>query len=150
MSTSWCRRRKNHYLLIKLDIGCKMNNNVNSSIDLLRQWYSFHSLKSLLETKVGIGINCNSPHLNVYETSWKSRTFVLVCLFVCLLAWWCLTPLSTILQLYRAVIFIGGGNRSTRRKPPTRRKAITNFITLCYINYTGTHKFSGDWDCFHR
>ena len=30
--------------------------------------YNFHSLKSLLETKVGIGINCNLPHLNVYET----------------------------------------------------------------------------------
>jgi len=31
---------KKHDLLIKLDIGCKMNNNVNSSIDLLRQWYN--------------------------------------------------------------------------------------------------------------
>jgi len=30
---------------------------------------------------------------------------------------WCLTPLS------------GGGNRSTRRKPPTSRKSLMNFIT---------------------
>jgi hypothetical protein len=32
---------------------------------------------------------------------------------------WCLIPLSTIFQLYRVVSFIGGGNRRTRRKPPT-------------------------------
>jgi len=25
--------------------------------------------------------------------------------------------------------FIGGGSRSTRRKPPTYRKSLTNFIT---------------------
>jgi len=31
---------------------------------------------------------------------------------------WCVTPLSIIFQLYRdGYSFIGGGNRSTRRKP---------------------------------
>jgi hypothetical protein len=39
---------------------------------------------------------------------------LLVCLFV---AWWCLTPLSTIFQLYRGVSFIGGGNWSILIKP---------------------------------
>jgi hypothetical protein len=29
-----------------------------------------------------------------------------------------------------AVSFIGGGNRSTRRKPTTCRKSLTNFITI--------------------
>jgi len=33
-----------------------------------------------------------------------------------------------------AVSFIGGGNRSTRRKPPTCRKSLANFITYCNIS----------------
>ena len=41
----------------------------------------------------------------------------------------CLTPLSTILQVCRGVSFIGGGKRSIRRKPPTCRKSLTNFMT---------------------
>ena len=32
--------------------------------------------------------------------------------------------------------FIGGGNRRTRRKPPTCRKLLTNFITSCCIEHT--------------
>jgi hypothetical protein len=42
---------------------------------------------------------------------------------------WRLTPLSTIFQLYSGIQFYGGGNQSTRRKPPTCRKSLTNFIT---------------------
>jgi len=42
-------------------------------------------------------------------------------------------PLSTIFQLYFSYIvvvsFIGGGNQSTRGKPPTCHKSLTNFIT---------------------
>jgi hypothetical protein len=34
------------------------------------------------------------------------------------------------------VSFIGGGNRSAWRKPPTSRKSLTNFITQCCIEYT--------------
>jgi len=33
-------------------------------------------------------------------------------------------PLSTIFQLYRVGQFIGGGNRSTGRKPPTCSKSL--------------------------
>ena len=33
-------------------------------------------------------------------------------------------------------IIIGGGNRSTRRKPSTCRKSLTNFITYCCIEHT--------------
>jgi len=40
---------------------------------------------------------------------------------------WCVTTLSMIFQ-FVAVSFIGGRNRSTRRKPPTCRKSMTNFI----------------------
>jgi hypothetical protein len=42
---------------------------------------------------------------------------------------WCITSFSTIIQLYRGVSFIGGGNRSTRIKPTTFRKSQTNFTT---------------------
>ena len=34
------------------------------------------------------------------------------------------------------VIFLGGGNRSTQRKPLTHHKSLTNFITKCCIEYT--------------
>jgi hypothetical protein len=47
-----------------------------------------------------------------------------------------LTSFSTIFQLYRVGQFNGGWNRGTRRKPPTCRKSLTNFITLCCIEYT--------------
>jgi len=36
---------------------------------------------------------------------------------------------STIFQLYCDVSFIGGGNRSTQRKPLTCHKSLTIFIT---------------------
>jgi hypothetical protein len=34
-----------------------------------------------------------------------------------------------------AISFVGGGNRRTRRKSPTWRKSMTNFITQCCIEY---------------
>jgi len=42
---------------------------------------------------------------------------------------WCLMPLSTIFSYIVAVHFIVGRNRSTRRKPPTCHKPLTNCIT---------------------
>ena len=44
-------------------------------------------------------------------------------------SWLWLMPLSTIFYLFLMVSFIGGGNRSTRRKPQTCCKSPTNFIT---------------------
>ena len=41
-------------------------------------------------------------------------------------------PLSTIFSYIVAVSFIGGGNRSTRRKPHTCHNSLTDFITLLY------------------
>ena len=56
---------------------------------------------------------------------------ILTCISGLGLGLWCLTSPSTIFQLYRRleVSFIGGGNRSTLRKPLTCRKSVTNFIT---------------------
>jgi hypothetical protein len=50
---------------------------------------------------------------------------------------WCLTPLSTLFQLYRE------GNRRTWRKPPICRKSLTNFITY-RLSWIRTHNVS--WD----
>ena len=49
--------------------------------------------------------------------------------------WFGFTPLSTIFTYIMAVSFIDGGNRSTRGKPPTCRKSLTNFITKCCNEY---------------
>ena len=38
---------------------------------------------------------------------------------------WCSTPLSTIFSHIVAVIFIGGGNQSSQRKPPTWHMSLT-------------------------
>jgi len=40
------------------------------------------------------------------------------------------------ISIIMAVSFIGGGNQSTVRKPPTCRKLLTNFITQCCIEHT--------------
>ena len=57
----------------------------------------------------------------------KDASYLLMSFFSCsMLELWCLTPLSTIFQLHHvAVSFIGGGNRSIRRKP-----AAKNLITV--------------------
>ena len=49
---------------------------------------------------------------------------------------WCLTPLSTIFQLYRGDHFYWRGNWSKRRKPPTYRKSLTKlYHTMLYRVY---------------
>jgi len=61
---------------------------------------------------------------------------------------------ATFFQQYLS--FIGGGIRSTRRKSPTCRKSLTNFITQCCIEYTSPrtgfdrHYFNGDRYWLHR
>jgi len=42
---------------------------------------------------------------------------------------WCHFQQYFSYNVYRGVSFIGRGNRSTRRKPPTCRKSLTNCIT---------------------
>jgi len=60
---------------------------------------------------------------------------------------WCLTPLSTIFQLYRGDHFIGGVNRSIRRKPPTCDNSLYHIMLYrvhLTMNKVRTHDFSGD------
>jgi hypothetical protein len=66
--------------------------------------------------------------------------------FITLRLWlYCIMPIS----------FIDGGNQSTRRKPPTCRKTLTNFITYVVLsiprlNRIRTHNVSGDRHWLHR
>ena len=57
-----------------------------------------------------------------YKVLWRVNSIYNVC-FVC---WWCLTPLSTIFQLYHGSQFFCGGNQRTLRNPQTYLKLITN------------------------
>ena len=52
------------------------------------------------------------------ELIYRSYNFQMTKLQCWLVDLWCLMPLFTIFQLYGGG-FIGGGNRNTRRKPPT-------------------------------
>ena len=63
-----------------------------------------------------------------------SRILMIESKVTILIGLWCLTPLSIFYIV--AVNFICGGNQSTRRKPSTFRKSLTNFMTWCSIEYT--------------
>ena len=66
-------------------------------------------------------------HINIYWNMYLNYWWVRL---------WCLMPLSTIFQYIVADSFIGGGNRSTRRKSLTCLNSLTNFITWYCIKYT--------------
>ena len=56
---------------------------------------------------------------------------------------WCLTPLSTIFQLYLEVSFIGGGNRSTASHSDKLYHIMLYRVHLA-MSAVRTYNFSGD------
>ena len=62
----------------------------------------------------------------------------------------CLMPLSTNFSYIVAVSFISGEDRSTRRKPPTCRKSLTNFITYWCTVYVYVIRCTGTYFNIYR
>jgi hypothetical protein len=53
-------------------------------------------------------------------------------MMVGLVGLWCLKPLSTIFRLYPGSQFIGGGNRSSQRKPPEETYAMLHKYNIFF------------------
>jgi hypothetical protein len=82
------------------------------------------------------------------STIFKNYFYYTMELFLFEIWLWCLTPFSTILQLYVVVSFLVGGNQSTRRKPPMQGTDKLYHIMLYLVhltmNWVRTHNVSGD------
>jgi hypothetical protein len=94
---------------IEMFLSYQINGNLHK---LYNYWY-FLFPRTITVLRSG-NLKINVKYINLH----KKQTFTIG------LGLWCLTPLSTICQLYH-----GRGNWSTQRKPPTSRKSLTNFIT---------------------
>ena len=91
------------------------------------QYSSSKSTRGSLNTSFITEIN----HINqcIYrETTIRQQAINMVCWFMVFNATF--NNISVI--SWQSISFIGGGNRSTRRKPPTCHKSLTNFMTYYY------------------
>jgi hypothetical protein len=78
---------------------------------------------------------------------------VCMIIFVSGLVLWCLTPVSTIFQLFRGGQFYEWRKPEYLEKPSTCSKSLTTFITYCCTYRPEriiTHNISGDRNQLHR
>jgi len=89
--------------------------------------YWIYKMVDDVEYFSGLWQHCGTNALSTTCTEVRCGKYNFVCLFVCFMVF--NATFNSYFSYIVAVSFIGGGNRSTRRKPPTCCKSLTNFIT---------------------
>jgi len=92
----------------------------------------------------------------VFENTPNLKILWVWCLFVCLFVWWCLTPFSGIVQLFRGGQFYWW--RKSEVPGEKHRLAASDWQTLSHnvlsstprLSGILTHKASDDWHWLHR
>jgi hypothetical protein len=99
----------------------------------------FYTLPSWTQPWTDVHIDYNTALFSetIWFKDWKPnyRASKVLSGFICCITHLSITHFQQYFSYIVAVSFIGGGNRSTWRKPPTCRESLTNFFTKCCIEY---------------